>query len=53
MKIYIRASAESVKRISNIGDLVEELESLNYSYYGLRGATNKDMSLLSRGYLVY
>lgn len=51
MKIYIRASAESVKRISNIDDLVEELESLNYSYYGLRGATNKDMSLLSRGYL--
>lgn len=50
-EIYIKSSADSVKRISNIDDLVKELESLNYEHYGLRGATNKDMSLLSRGYL--
>lgn len=51
MKLYIRCSDTSIRTISSLDALRDELESGNYAYYGLRGAYVDDLNLLSRGYL--
>ncbi len=40
-----------MKKITTIEELMEILESGEYSYYGLRGATNHDVANIERGYL--
>lgn len=40
-----------MKKITTIEQLMEVLESGEYSYYGLRGATNHDVDNIERGYL--
>ena len=51
MKLYIRATNNSIRTITSIDELITELEQGNYNYYGLRGAYPDDMNNLSRGYL--
>lgn len=40
-----------MREITSINELMEELESGNYNYYGLRGAHDSDLEKLDRGYL--
>lgn len=40
-----------MKKITTIEELMEILESGEYNYYGLRGATNHDVANIERGYL--
>lgn len=41
-----------MKKITTIAELIAEIENGNYSYYGLRGASNHDMANAEgRGYL--
>ena len=40
-----------MKKITTIEELMETLESHEYNYYGLRGATNHDVANIERGYL--
>ena len=39
------------REITTIQELMAELESGNYNYYGLRGAYESDLEKLDRGYL--
>lgn len=40
-----------MKKITTIEELMEILESNEYCYYGLRGATDHDLEIMDRGYL--
>ena len=40
-----------MKTITTLEELREEIESGKYNYYGLRGATEHDLTCLDRGYL--
>ncbi len=40
-----------MRTITTIAELMTEIESGNYNYYGLRGAFENDMNNLERGYL--
>ena len=40
-----------MREITSISELMAELESGNYNYYGLRGAYDTDLDKLDRGYL--
>lgn len=40
-----------MKTITTISELMAELESGEYNYYGLRGATEHDVEVADRGYL--
>ena len=52
MKLYIRSSSDyGIPTIRSIDELIEELESGEYNYYGLRGLTRHNISQISRGYL--
>ena len=48
---YIKSSSEAIPTISSVEDLMEELEYGKYRHYGLRGAHEEDLEVLSRGYL--
>lgn len=39
------------REITTMSELMAELESGNYNYYGLRGAYESDLEKLDRGYL--
>lgn len=40
-----------MKKITTLEALMEEIESGNYNYYGLRNANENDIANLDRGYL--
>ena len=40
-----------MREITNISELMAELESGSYNYYGLRGAHDSDLDKIGRGYL--
>lgn len=40
-----------MKKITTIDELMEVLESNEYNYYGLRGASEHDLEIMDRGYL--
>lgn len=40
-----------MREITSVSELMEELESCNYNYYGLRGAHDSDLDKIERGYL--
>jgi hypothetical protein len=40
-----------MREITSMSELMAELESCNYNYYGLRGAYESDLEKLDRGYL--
>lgn len=40
-----------MREITSINELMAELKSGNYNYYGLRGAHDSDLDKLDRGYL--
>ena len=54
MKRYIHASddSQSIRHITTMDELMEILESGEYNYYGLRGASKHDLNdARTRGYL--
>lgn len=48
---YIKSNSNSIPTITSIEDLMKELEYGEYMHYGLRGAHEDDLEVLSRGYL--
>ena len=49
--IYETNNNYNIKTITSLEDLMSELESCEYNYYGLRGATPENLDQIERGYL--